>query len=166
MNYIQKLIIDTQAAMPQTFESVLRRNQDVLDYINQSVPSEIDEFLEQLYYIVYMEDYKCQYGNRRKLKSWEGYGYCGPAGQCQCASADIDIGHIRVLTADEIAKKESEKVSSKTSVDIDPSVKMNILKDRSMLAELAATMKPHEISQALGVGMSTVYRYLNQHGLR
>lgn len=169
MNYIQKLILDTREAMPQHFETVLARNQDVVNYVDQNVPKSIGNFLEQLYYAVYMEDNPCTNGNSRPMTSWGVYGFCAPAGQCACASADSSIGHYQVLTTEQIAQREQAKQDQKSNNDldsVDQATRMAILKDQSMLSELAKTMKPHEISKALGVGMSTVYRYLNQHGLR
>ena len=89
MNNIQQLIIDTYAQKPRHYTQILKRNKDVIDYIKDNVPYKITSFLEQLYYVVYQDAGVCDYNNKKKLKSFEGYTFCGKTGVCQCARESV-----------------------------------------------------------------------------
>lgn len=89
MNSIQQLIIDTYTEKPKHFTQILKRNSSVTEYIRENVPAHITEFLEQLYYVVYHDDGVCGLGNKRKLKSFSGYTFCGKTGVCECARRSV-----------------------------------------------------------------------------
>jgi len=80
MDDIQQLILDTYKEKPKHFTQILKRNTEVIKYIKLNVPKEISEFLEQIYYVVYQENALCINGNRKKLKTFSGYSFCGKAG--------------------------------------------------------------------------------------
>lgn len=86
---IKDKILTLAKEKPRHFAQILKRDKTVLDYINAHVPQNITVFLEQLYYIVYADDGTCEYGNKKKLKSFSGYGFCGKAGVCQCAKLQV-----------------------------------------------------------------------------
>lgn len=89
MNNIQQLIIDTYIKKPRHFTQILKRNTDVIEYIKANVPISITEFMEQLYYVVYGVNGICARGNKKKLKTFAGYSFCGKTGVCQCARESV-----------------------------------------------------------------------------
>lgn len=89
MNDIQKLIIDTYTEKPRHFAQILKRNTEIIKYIKENVPISITSFLEQLYYVVYNDDGICFRGNKKKLKTFAGYSFCGKTGVCQCAKESV-----------------------------------------------------------------------------
>jgi hypothetical protein len=89
MDNIQQLILDTYQAKPRHFTQVLKRNNDVIEYIKLNVPSSITSFLEQLYFAVYRKSNICPNGNLQPLKTFKGYSFCGRTGICACAKASV-----------------------------------------------------------------------------
>jgi hypothetical protein len=89
MNNIQQLIIDTYNEKPKHFTQILKRNKDVIEYIKENVPDTLTEFMEQLYYAVYQDTGICDKGNKKKLKTFAGYSFCGKTGVCQCAKESV-----------------------------------------------------------------------------
>lgn len=92
MDKIQSLIIDTYNEKPKHFTQILKRNKEVMQYIKDIVPVTITSFLEQLYYSIYRDAGICINGNKKKLKSFEGYSFCGRTGICQCAKESVSKG--------------------------------------------------------------------------
>lgn len=88
MDQIQQLIVDTYVAKPKHFVQILKRNNQVLEYLNIHC-SHIDNFLEKLYYAVHRVTSECEYGSKRTLKSFSGYTFCGKPGVCKCARQSI-----------------------------------------------------------------------------
>lgn len=89
MDSIQDLIISTYNEKPKHFSQILKKNKNVLNYIKDNVPIEITNFLEQIYYVVYKDNGICKYGNKKKLKSFEGFSFCGKTGSCTCAKESV-----------------------------------------------------------------------------
>lgn len=89
MDNIQQLILDTYEQKPKHFSQILKKNKDVSDYIKLNVPEDITNFLEQIYYILYKESNICAYNNKKQLKTFSGYSFCGRANVCKCAAESV-----------------------------------------------------------------------------
>ena len=83
------VILDTYKEKPRHFTQILKKNKDVIDYIKNNVPAHIKLFMEQLHYAVYRDSGICQFGNQKKLKSFDSYSFCGKAGVCECAKISV-----------------------------------------------------------------------------
>ena len=88
MDKIQQLISDTYKEKPKHFTQILRRNNEVLEYI-KIYASHLTIFLEQLYFAVYRETNICPFGKIKQLKTFNGYSFCGKTGVCQCAKESV-----------------------------------------------------------------------------
>lgn len=111
MDNIQSLILDTYKSKPKHFTRILKKDQKVLDYISEHVPGDITEFMNQLYYAVYRESNICQFGNIKKLKSFNGYSGCGKAGICQCIKdkVSLSVSKSKKNTAPEKIKESNQQ---------------------------------------------------------
>ena len=90
MNKIQQLIIDTYNSKPKHFTQILKRNTEVMEYINNTtINMGLTTFLEKLYYAVNLETNICKHGNVKQLKTFTGYSFCGKTGVCLCAKESV-----------------------------------------------------------------------------
>lgn len=88
MDKIQQLILDTYTAKPKHYTQILKRNLEVVEYVNTHAPH-TSVFLEQLYFSVYRKSNVCATGNIMQLKTFAGYTFCGKAGVCKCAKESV-----------------------------------------------------------------------------
>lgn len=90
MEDIQQNILDTYISHPKHFTQMLKRDEKITEYVNTVAESSgAETFLEKLYYAVYQEPIFCKNGNKKKLKSFKGYGFCGRANICECAKNSV-----------------------------------------------------------------------------
>lgn len=90
MDEIQTLIYETYKQKPKHFTQILKRNPKVIEYIDKkTIGLGLQSFLEQLYYCINGELPTCEFGNRKQLKSFEGYKFCGKTGICECAKISV-----------------------------------------------------------------------------
>lgn len=108
---IKQLILDTYTAKPKHFTQILKRNPDVHKYITENVPASITAFLEQLYYIVYQDDGMCKNGNKKQLKSFTGYSFCGKTGVCQCAKDAVSMSVAKAKS--QYTEEQSAQINEK-----------------------------------------------------
>ena len=110
MDNIQQLILDTYKEKPKHFTQILKKNNDVIDYLKTNVP-EFPTFLEQLYYAVYKTTNICKNGNQLKLKTFSGYTFCGKTGICKCAKDSVSLS---VSTAkQQYTPEKNEEINAK-----------------------------------------------------
>jgi len=88
MDNIQQLILDTYNEKPRHFTQILKRNKNVIIYL-ETYCSHISNFLEQLYFAVYRLPNICINGNIMPLKTFNGYTFCGKTGVCECARSSV-----------------------------------------------------------------------------
>lgn len=89
MNEIIELIQHTVSNKPKHFSQILKRNEQVVSYINSLNLQ--GTFVEQIYQILNPTVHiVCPNGNTKKFKSIkDGYGFCGRANVCKCASQSV-----------------------------------------------------------------------------
>jgi hypothetical protein len=77
---LQKIIDESS---PRHVSQIVKRNDDVFSYVNRAFG---DTISEKIYNTLHPDEFRCPEGHVRKFKSLkDGYGFCGPAGKCQCA---------------------------------------------------------------------------------
>jgi hypothetical protein len=110
MDKIQQLILDTYNEKPKHFTQILKRNNEVLAYINTHA-SHLDNFLEQLYFVVYRTSNICPTGKIKQLKTFAGYSFCGRAGVCQCAKESVSKSVS--ISKQQYTPEETQKINEK-----------------------------------------------------
>lgn len=112
MNKIQQLIIDTYQSKPKHFTQILGRNKEVVNYVNEITYNlNMPTFLEKLYYAVYNENNICKKGNIKKLKTFDGYSFCGKTGVCDCAKESVSQSISSTIKCR--TKEEKDKINKK-----------------------------------------------------
>lgn len=110
MNKIQQLIIDTYNQKPKHFTQILKRNNEVLSYLKDNV-DQSKPFLEQLYLATHNEVPICKNGNKKQLKTFNGYTFCGKPSVCKCAkdSVSASVSNTKQKYTDEKNKEINNK---------------------------------------------------------
>lgn len=116
MDDIRSLILKTYQERPKHFTQILKRNPEVLKCIEDFVPKNITSFTEQLYYVAFQDDGVCKNGQKKKLKSFAGYSFCGKTGQCQCAKESVGASVSAKKQAMDSASKELVQVRRRSTV--------------------------------------------------
>ena len=116
-NKLYAISIYGQNSKPKHFSQILRRNADVLEYLKENAPH-ISSFLEQLYYVVYKETNICKYGNIKKLKTFDGYSFCGKTGICKCAQESVS-NSVSVTKLNYTKEKNDKITASRVATNLE-----------------------------------------------
>ena len=83
-------IIDLISLKPKHFSKMIKSDPQLYQWVIDNTLVDSENFSEMIYSAVYQVNNKCEQNNIKKFKSITiGYGFCGTAGTCDCASQTI-----------------------------------------------------------------------------
>lgn len=112
MNKIQQTIIDTYQSKPRHFVQILKRNKELMEYVELHTKNlGLSSLLEKLFYVAYEQNNICPKGNIKPLKTFNGYSFCGRANTCECAKNSVS--NSVSLTKSLYTEKEKDAINVK-----------------------------------------------------
>lgn len=109
---MRDIILSTIQNHPKHYSQMLRRNSEVVSWVEQNSLLQEGTFAEKIYSAIHQESFICDQGNRRKFRDGK-IVYCGPTKTCYCAKQAVSQKISQ--SKKDLSSSEKTKISSKRS---------------------------------------------------
>lgn len=187
---MKQQILDIIKNKPKHYTVIIKKDSDLMEWINLNTLSNSDDFRVRMYSAVFQEPSVCENNNERKISRWnKGWVNCGPANICSCTkhqlSESVQKAKQSLLPPEHkrINEKRNRTMLKKYGVKYNsqrdevkeilskPKIPINIynkLTDKSWLKNEYVTNNRSavDIAAELKVYYSTVIEYCRSHGFK
>jgi G:T-mismatch repair DNA endonuclease (very short patch repair protein) len=185
---MKEQILDIIKNHPKHYTILIKKNQNLVDWINQNTLVTEGDFVTKLYSAIHQISDICEFGNKKTISRYNsGFVNCGPANRCQCTKTSI-AQNVKLTKSSNSPEKNTEinnkrKLTMREKYGVEYNSQRKDLKhlwikpkisefaiskltDKRWLEEQYITNQRStvDIAQELGVYYSTVASYCIQHG--
>jgi len=177
-------ILDIINNNPKTYHTIIKKDKDMLDWVENNTLSASNHFKTKLYSAIYHISDICPYGSQLTVHRWvNGFKRCGPASVCNCTQTKISNSMKSACKNRSSAEQElinqkrkstmlkkygveynSQRDDFPVRIQIDKSI-FDLLSSKQWLEHeyVAKARSALDIASELNVDYSTVLFYCQKH---